>query len=411
MSALTQPKVRKQYAYKWKAVNRQGQETSGELDASSLDELKVILMSRGFSRIEAKKVSQSVFAKLKDRIKPSDIAFFSRQLSTMLFAGVPVLQALRLIGESHAKPSMRRLINGIAADVESGTPISQSLRKYPLIFDDLFCDLVSTGEVTGRLDLVMDRIATHREKMEALKSKIKKALFYPSMVMLVAIGVSVLMLLFVIPQFEQLYHGFGSELPAFTQMVLNLSILLREQGGYVAAGIVLAFYLYRRAYRGSEKVRMKQDAVMLKMPVIGEMLHKASVARFSRTLSVTFSAGVPLLSGLLSASGASGNLVYRNAILAVRKEAEQGIPIHLAMQKQQLFPAITTQMVMIGEESGSLDGMLDKIASIYEQEVDDMVDALSSLLEPFIMVIIGGIVGSLVVAMYLPIFNMGSVIG
>ncbi|MGL4249800.1 MAG: type II secretion system F family protein, partial [Aeromonas sp.] len=185
----------------------------------------------------------------------------------------------------------------------------------------------------------------------------------------------------------------------------------REQGGYVAAGIVLAFYLYRRAYRSSEKVRMKQDAVMLKMPVIGEMLHKASVARFSRTLSVTFSAGVPLLSGLLSASGASGNLVYRNAILAVRKEAEQGIPIHLAMQKQQLFPAITTQMVMIGEESGSLDGMLDKIASIYEQEVDDMVDALSSLLEPFIMVIIGGIVGSLVVAMYLPIFNMGSVIG
>ncbi|MGL5800427.1 MAG: type II secretion system F family protein [Plesiomonas sp.] len=411
MTTLTQLKARKQYPYKWSAFNRQGQECTGELDASSIDELKAILMTRGFSRIEAKKAPQSVLTKLKDRVKPADIAFFSRQVSTMLFAGVPVLQALRLIGESHAKPCMRRLINNIASDVESGTPISQSLRKYPLIFDDLFCDLVSTGEVTGRLDLVMDRIATHREKMEALKSKIKKALFYPSMVMVVAIGVSVLMLLFVIPQFEQLYHGFGSELPAFTQMVLNLSVLLREKGGFVAIGIVAAVYLYRRMYRSSEKVRLRQDKFMLKLPVIGLMLHKASVARFSRTLSVTFTAGVPLLNGLVSAAGASGNLIYRNAILAVRKEAEQGIPIHQAMQKQNLFPPITTQMVMIGEESGSLDGMLDKVATIYEQEVDDMVDALSSLLEPFIMVIIGGIVGSLVVAMYLPIFNMGSVIG
>ncbi|MGL4931256.1 MAG: type II secretion system F family protein, partial [Plesiomonas sp.] len=197
----------------------------------------------------------------------------------------------------------------------------------------------------------------------------------------------------------------------FTQMVLNLSVLLREKGGFVAIGIVAAVYLYRRMYRSSEKVRLRQDKFMLKLPVIGLMLHKASVARFSRTLSVTFTAGVPLLNGLVSAAGASGNLIYRNAILAVRKEAEQGIPIHQAMQKQNLFPPITTQMVMIGEESGSLDGMLDKIATIYEQEVDDMVDALSSLLEPFIMVIIGGIVGSLVVAMYLPIFNMGSVIG
>ncbi|MGL5584901.1 MAG: type II secretion system F family protein, partial [Plesiomonas sp.] len=277
-------------------------------------------------------------------------------------------------------------------------------------FDDLYCDLVSTGEVTGRLDIVMDRIATHREKMEALKSKIKKALFYPAMVMVVAIGVTLLMLLFVIPQFESIYASFGSELPAFTNMVLALSRLLRENGLYVFAAVVAVIFGYRHLYRTSTGVRYKQDQFMLKLPVIGLLLHKASVARFARTLSVTFSAGVPLLSGLLSASGAAGNLVYRNAILAVRKEAEQGSPIYQAMQKQNLFPPITTQMVMIGEESGSLDGMLDKVAVIYEQEVDDMVDALASLLEPFIMVIIGGIVGSLVVAMYLPIFNLGNII-
>lgn len=410
MSTLAQPKPRRQYPYKWQAVNRQGHVIEGELEASSVDEARIQLMSKGFSRIELKKVPVSVLNRLKDRIKPADIAFMSRQLSTMLFAGVPILQSLRMIGESHQKRSMRRLLSTIATDVESGMPISQSLRKYPLIFDDLYCDLVSTGEQTGRLDLVMDRIATHREKMEALKSKIKKALFYPAMVMLVAIGVSLLMLLFVIPQFEEIYTSFGSELPAFTNMVLGLSQLLREKGLYVFAGIMALVFAYRHTYRKSEKVRYKQDQLMLRLPVIGELLHKASVARFARTLSVTFSAGVPLLNGLFSASGASGNLVYRKAILAVRKEAEQGLPIHQAMLKQHLFPAITTQMVMIGEESGSLDGMLDKVAMIYEQEVDDMVDGLSSLLEPFIMVIIGGIVGTLVVAMYLPIFNMGNII-
>ncbi|MGL5006177.1 MAG: type II secretion system F family protein [Plesiomonas sp.] len=410
MNTLAQPKPRRLSPYTWKAVNRQGQPAEGELEASSIDEARMQLMSKGFNRIELKKTPVSLFSRITDRIKPADIAFMSRQLSTMLFAGVPILQSLKMIGESHAKRSMRRLLSTITTDVESGLPISQSLRKYPLIFDDLYCDLVSTGEITGRLDIVMDRIATHREKMEALKSKIKKALFYPAMVMVVAIGVTLLMLLFVIPQFESIYASFGSELPAFTNMVLALSRLLRENGLYLFAAVVAVALGYRHLYRASAKMRYKQDQFMLKLPVIGLLLHKASVARFARTLSVTFSAGVPLLSGLLSASGAAGNLVYRDAILAVRKEAEQGLPIYQAMQKQNLFPPITTQMVMIGEESGSLDGMLDKVAVVYEQEVDDMVDALASLLEPFIMVIIGGIVGSLVVAMYLPIFNLGNII-
>jgi type IV pilus assembly protein PilC len=339
-----------------------------------------------------------------------DIAMVSRQITTMLTAGVPLVQTLRLLSSSHEKTTMRELLSAICAEVESGIPFSQALKRYPRQFDDLYCDLVAAGEQSGALEQIYDRISTYLEKAEALKSKIKKALMYPAAVMAVAIIVTTILLLFVVPQFEDIFKSFGAELPAFTQMVINLSRFMQHSWYIVAGVLIVAIVLFVRAHRKSQRVRDETDKAMLKLPIVGILLHKACVARFASTLSTTFSAGIPLVEALVSAAGASGNALYRDAVLAVRNEVMAGMQMHIAMRTVEVFPDMVTQMVMIGEESGSIDDMLSKIAGIYQQEVDDAVEGLSSLIEPLIMVILGVLVGGLVVAMYLPIFKLGSVI-
>jgi type IV pilus assembly protein PilC len=305
---------------------------------------------------------------------------------------------------------MRKMLTHISNEVKAGNPLSSSLRKHPEQFDDLYCDLVETGEQSGALETIYDRIAIYKEKAEALKSKIKKAMFYPVAVVVVAFIVTTILLIFVVPQFEEIFSSFGAELPAFTQFVLMLSRFMQDYGLFVGAGLFAASYLFKRAHKKSKKLRDSVDAKMLKIPVIGEILKKASVARFTRTLSTTFAAGVPLISALDSAAGAAGNAIFRDAILFVKKEVAGGIQMNTAMRTTGVFPEMVVQMIAIGEEAGAVDEMLSKIASIYEAEVDDMVDGLTSLLEPLIMAVLGVVIGGLIVAMYLPIFEMGNVI-
>ena len=402
--------AKKFYPFVWEGVNRKGQKVSGEMQGENINLVKSELRKQGVNVSKIRRKSQSIFSKYSGAIKPMDIAMISRQVATMLSAGVPLVQTLRLLSSSHEKSSMRELLSGICAEVESGTPLSQALKKHPRYFDDLYVDLVSAGEQSGALEQIYDRIATYKEKAEALKSKIKKALMYPAAVMAVAVIVTTILLLFVVPQFEDIFKSFGAELPAFTQMVINLSRFLQQSWYLFFGGIIIAVFLFVRAHRNSQKVRDETDKAMLKLPIVGKILHKACLARFSSTLATTFAAGIPLVEALVSAAGASGNALYRDAVMAVRNEVMAGMQMHIAMRTVEVFPDMVTQMVMIGEESGSIDDMLTKIAGIYSQQVDDAVDGLSSLIEPLIMVILGVLVGGLVVAMYLPIFKLGSVI-
>lgn len=402
--------AKKFYTFKWEGVNRKGQKVSGELQGENPNQIKVELRKQGVTVSKVRRKTESMFSKYSGAIKPMDIAMISRQITTMLAAGVPLVQTLQLLSRSHEKNKMRELLSQISLDVESGTPLSQALSKHPRYFDELYCDLVAAGEQSGALEQIYDRIATYKEKAEALKSKIKKALFYPAMVILVAIIVTCILLLFVVPQFEDIFKSFGAELPAFTQLVINISRFLQKSWYIFFGAIMIAITLFVRAHRKSQKVRDRTDKFLLDIPVIGMILDKACLARFARTLATTFAAGIPLVEALVSAAGASGNAVYRKAVLAVRNEVMAGMQMHVAMRTVEVFPDIVTQMVMIGEESGSIDDMLSKIAGIFEQQVDDAVDALSSLIEPFIMVVLGVLVGGLVVAMYLPIFKLGSVI-
>jgi Type II secretory pathway, component PulF len=402
--------AKKFYTFKWEGVNRKGQKVSGEMQGENPNQLKIELRKQGVTVSKVRRKTESLFSKYSGAIKPMDIAMISRQITTMLTAGVPLVQTLQLLSRSHEKNKMRELLSQISLDVESGTPLSQALRKHPRYFDDLYCDLVEAGEQSGALEQIYDRIATYKEKAEALKSKIKKALFYPAMVILVAIVVTTILLLFVVPQFEDIFKSFGAELPAFTQMVINISRFLQKSWYLFFGGVAVVIFLFVRAHRKSQNVRDKTDKFLLEIPVVGMILDKACLARFARTLATTFAAGIPLVEALVSAAGASGNAVYRKAVLSVRNEVMAGMQMHVAMRTVEVFPDIVTQMVMIGEESGSIDDMLSKIAGIFEQQVDDAVDALSSLIEPFIMVVLGVLVGGLVVAMYLPIFKLGSVI-
>jgi len=402
--------AKKFYTFKWEGVNRKGQKVSGEMQGENPNQLKTELRKQGVTVSKVRRKTESLFSKYSGAIKPMDIAMISRQITTMLTAGVPLVQTLQLLSRSHEKNKMRELLSQISLDVESGTPLSQTLRKHPRYFDELYCDLVEAGEQSGALEQIYDRIATYKEKAEALKSKIKKALFYPAMVILVAIVVTTILLLFVVPQFEDIFKSFGAELPAFTQLVINISRFLQKSWYLFFGGVAVAIFLFVRAHRKSQNVRDRTDKFLLDIPVIGMILDKACLARFARTLATTFAAGIPLVEALVSAAGASGNAVYRKAVLAVRNEVMAGMQMHVAMRTVEVFPDIVTQMVMIGEESGSIDDMLSKIAGIFEQQVDDAVDALSSLIEPFIMVVLGVLVGGLVVAMYLPIFKLGSVI-
>ncbi|ATG75175.1 type II secretion system protein F [Zobellella denitrificans] len=400
----------KVHPYKWEGVNRRGQKVSGFIQAVNIQAVKRELQRQGVNATSVRRRSQSILARYRDAIKPMDIAVITRQIATMLGAGVPLVQTLQIISRSYQKSSIRELTGIIASDVEGGTPLSEALKKFPRQFDALYCDLVHSGEQTGALEHIFDQIAIYREKAEALKSKIKKAMFYPAMVILVAIAVTSILLLFVIPQFEEIFAGFGATLPAFTQLVINLSRWMQDTWLYLLAGLVATVFLYVRAWRLSQKVRDATDRFILRIPVVGMILHKAALARFARTLATTFSAGIPLVEGLVSSAGASGNVVYRRAIMQMRNEVIAGMQMNLAMRSTQLFPDMVVQMVMIGEESGAIDDMMNKVASIYEREVDDAVDGLTSLIEPIIMVVLGILVGGLVIAMYLPIFNLGSVI-
>lgn len=328
----------------------------------------------------------------------------------MLMAGVPLIQTIEMIGSGTKNKSITKLMEGIGDEVKAGVPLSQALRKHPRYFDDLYCDLVASGEQSGALDKIFDRVALYKEKAEALKSKIKKAMFYPIAVLVVAVIVTSILLIFVVPQFQDIFNGFGAELPGFTLMVIGISEFMQEYWWIILIVIIAAGFAYKEALLKSKKLRDANDRAILKLPVIGMILNKAAVARYARTLSTTFAAGVPLVDALDSAAGASGNAVYRYAILEIKAEVSSGNLMNWAMRNSKIFPDMVIQMVAIGEESGSLDGMLAKVATIYEQEVDDAVDGLSSLLEPLIMAVLGVLVGGLIVAMYLPIFQLGSVI-
>jgi type IV pilus assembly protein PilC len=389
--------------------NRRGQVVKGEISAMSIVEAKNQLRRQGISAKKVKKLAKPLFGG-GEKIKPVDIALLSRQIATMLSAGVTIIQTINMIASGHANRKMRELLGEIGASVSAGNPLSETLRTHPDYFDDLYCDLVETGEQSGSLEIIYDRIAIYKEKSEALKSKIKKAMFYPIAVVVVAFIVTTILLIFVVPQFEEIFSSFGAELPAFTLFVLGLSQFMQDYGLLVAGVIFAAGTLFARAHKKSLKLRDWVDTKTLKVPVIGEILKKASVARFTRTLATTFAAGVPLMGALDSAAGAAGNAVFRDAILFVKKEVSAGIPMNVGMRTTTVFPEMVVQMIAIGEEAGAVDEMLSKVATIYEGEVDDMVDGLTSLLEPMIMAVLGVVIGGLIVAMYLPIFEMGNVV-
>lgn len=394
--------------YKWQGKNRKGKKLSGYMCCRSPEVLKSELRKQNITVMNVKE-HKSVLGD-GPAIKPVDIATLSRQISTMLSAGVPLVQSIELLAQSHDKFKMRMLLADICEDVSAGTPFNMALRKHPKFFDKLYCDLVGAGEVSGALEKIYDQIATYREKNEALKSKIKKALMYPTVVVLIATGVTAILLLYVVPQFESIFGSFGAELPAFTQFVVGLSRALQEWWYVIFPIIIFGLFFVLFSYKRNQQFHDYVDAGLLKIPAVGKILEKGCMARFASTLATTFAAGIPLVDALVSASGAAGNAKFTNAILDIRQDVMTGMPLNTAMRSTMMFPPMMNQMVMIGEEAGSLDAMLNKVAGIYQQEVDDAVDGLSSLLEPVIMVFLGVVIGGLVIAMYLPIFSMGSVI-
>jgi type IV pilus assembly protein PilC len=400
--------VKRDMPFMWEGRDRKGQKVKGRTVAQNEQAVRGELRRQGIAATRIKK--QSTATKSRGKVNAGDIAIFSRQLATMLGAGIPLVQAFEIIGAGHDKPSMQKLILEIKADVEGGTSLHEALAKHPLHFDDLFVNLVEAGEQAGALESLLDKIATYKEKTEAIKKKVKKALFYPAAVMVVAIVVTIILLIFVIPQFESLFKGFGADLPAFTQMVINLSRFVQAQGIYILIVLAGAVWFFLYTYKRSRKLREFMDRAMLKFPIIGPILNKAAIARFARTLSTMFQAGVPLVEALESVAGATGNIVYEDATMKIRDEVATGQRLQRAMENTNLFPNMVVQMIAVGEESGSLDTMSGKVAGFYEEDVDNAVDSMSSLLEPMIMAILGVLVGGLVIAMYLPIFKLGAVV-
>jgi type IV pilus assembly protein PilC len=404
-------KASKQHSFKWEGANKKGQRLNGKMTSESSAIVKAQLRKQGITPLKINKIAQPFLGSGKGKpVEPSDVAMFSRQIATMMKAGVPLVQSFEIIGQGNEKASVQNLLLGIKANIESGQTMAEALRQHPKYFDDLFCDLVKAGEQSGSLEGMLDRIATYKEKSEALKSKIKKALNYPIAVVLIAVIVTSILLIKVVPQFQSIFEGFGAELPAFTMMVIHLSDFLVESWWMFLIGFIVFIFAYKRLLLQSKNMRDKQDKILLKAPVIGVILHQAAIARYARTLSTTFAAGVPLVEALESAAGASGNALYRDAILKIQEDVTTGMQMNIAMESTGIFPNMVVQMIAIGEESGSIDTMLAKVADIYEQEVEDKVDGLSSLLEPIIMSILGVLVGGLIIAMYLPIFQLGNVV-
>ncbi|MEE9493316.1 MAG: type II secretion system F family protein [Gammaproteobacteria bacterium] len=399
----------KQFPFAWSGTDKRGKKIKGETTAASPSIVKAELRKMGIRPLKVAKKS-TLFAPRKKKIVPKDISIFMRQLATMLGAGVPLVQSFDIIGRGHDNPAVQELIMAVKAEVESGTTLSAALEKHPLQFDELVCNLVNAGEQAGILESLLDKIATYKEKTENMKAKIKKAMFYPVAVLIIAFIVTAILLIFVVPQFKEIFAGFGADLPAFTLFVIGISEWMQKYWwmlGLIVGGGLKAFL---EAKKRSLKIQHTLDRYILKAPIVGEIMRKSVIARYARTLSTMFAAGVPLVESMESVAGAAGNAVYTEAIMEMRDSVATGQQLQLAMTQTKLFPNMVNQMVAIGEESGSLDMMLGKVADFYEEEVDDAVDGLSSLLEPLIMSVLGVLVGGLIIAMYLPIFKLGAVV-
>jgi type IV pilus assembly protein PilC len=400
--------LKRDIPFTWEGKDKRGTRVKGKSLAPDETALRADLRRQGIAPSRIRKQSQAF--KSGGKVKPEDIAVFARQLATMLAAGIPMVQAFEIVGNGNDKPAMQKLVLDIKSDVEGGTSLHESLAKHPLYFDDLFVNLVQAGEQAGALESLLDKVATYKEKTEALKKKVKKALFYPAAVLVVAIVVTIILLIFVIPQFESLFKGFGADLPAFTQMVINLSKFIQAEGLYLGAVVGGSIWTFGYFHKRSRRMRQTIDKLALKFPIIGPILNKSAIARYARTLSTMFAAGVPLVEALESVAGATGNIVFEDAVMKMRDEVATGQRLQRAMENTGLFPNMVIQMIAVGEESGSLDTMSSKVATFYETEVDNAVDSMSSLLEPLIMAVLGVLVGGLVIAMYLPIFKLGSVV-
>ncbi|WP_114417777.1 type II secretion system F family protein [Marinospirillum perlucidum] len=405
MATKKPPKI---HLYHWEGTNARRERIKGEIEAEDINFVRAKLREQGISPKRIRKKS-SFSLKLGEKVTARDITLFSRQLATMIKAGVPVVQALTITIEGQTKKKMRDLLIDLRDQVSAGIPVAQALRRHPLIFDDLFCSLVEAGEASGALEDMLERVAMYKERMESLKNKIKKALYYPIFVMVIGLAVAALLLIKVVPEFERMFASFGAELPAYTQMVINLSRFMQEWWYLVFGSLGVALYLVFFWRKRSETFAYNLSKFTLRLPIAGQLLHKSAVARFSRTLATSFSAGVPLVDALDSAGSSTGNLVYRKIIHNIKEDVATGQQLNFAMRQARIFPTMVNQMVAIGEESGALDTMLLKVAEFFEEEVNTMVDSMTSLLEPLVIAVLGVIVGGLVIAMYLPIFQMGSI--
>lgn len=396
--------------FQYEGINRAGQKMKGVVTARSLALAKADLRKQGIVANWVVKKRESMFGGRKKKITQGDITVFSRQLSTMIEAGIPLVQSFDIVAKGQSNEKLKTLIEEIKSDVETGLTLAESMIKHPQYFNELYCNLVDAGEKSGSLDTMLDKVATYKEKIETIKKKIKKALTYPMAVMAVAFLVTAGLLIFVVPQFESLFQGFGADLPAITQMVVNMSKFFQSYWYFIFGGIGLAIYSFIYFKNNSLIFAQEFDRLLLKVPVVGPIIEKAAIARFTRTLSITFAAGLPLVEALKAVAGATGNIVFAKATDRIREEVAAGQQMYVAMENTGLFPNMVLQMVAIGEESGALEQMLGKVADFFEEDVDNAVDSLSSLLEPLIMAILGVLVGGLVIAMYMPIFKLGSAV-
>jgi type IV pilus assembly protein PilC len=405
-TAAASDRTVKEYVFEWEGKDRNGKIVRGEIRAVGENQVQAALRRQGVltTKIKKRRVRSG------KAIKPKDIAIFTRQLATMMKAGVPLLQAFDIVGRGNANPSVAKLLNDIRSDVETGTSMSAAFRKFPKYFDNLYCNLVEAGEAAGILEDLLDRLATYMEKTEAIKSKIKSALMYPTAVVVVAFIVVAVIMIFVIPAFKQVFTSFGADLPAPTVIVMSMSEFFVKWWYLIFGGIGGGLYFFMQAWKRNERVQRFMDRLLLKLPIFGGLIDKSCVARWTRTLATMFAAGVPLVEALDSVGGASGNTVYSDATAKIQQEVSTGTSLTVAMTNANIFPSMVLQMTAIGEESGSIDHMLGKAADFYEQEVDEMVAGLSSLMEPIIIVFLGTIIGGIVVAMYLPIFKLGQVV-
>lgn len=404
--ATEKTKATKEFVFEWEGKDRNGKQVRGETRAGGENQVQSYLRRQGIMPLKIKKRRMSA----GKSIKPKDMAIFTRQLATMMKAGVPLLQAFDIVGRGNPNPSVTRLLNDIRNDVETGTSLSVAFRKYPLYFDNLYCNLVEAGEAAGILDQLLDRLAVYMEKTEAMKSKIKSALMYPISVLVVAFVVTAVIMIFVVPAFKEVFSNFGADLPGPTLAVIAMSEIFVQYWWLIFGGIGGGVYFFMQAWRRNKKMQVIMDRIMLKVPIFGVLVEKSCIARWTRTLSTMFAAGVPLVEALDSVGGAAGNSVYELATVKIQQEVSTGTALTQAMTNANLFPSMVLQMCAIGEESGSIDHMLGKSADFYEAEVDDMVAGISSLMEPIIIVILGTVIGGIVVAMYLPIFKLGQVV-